>query len=63
MQAKPQPSWLGSKAKGYAISDVAPADMLREAVGHPHPELEGLLDDDVPLPPLGALILVPRSVK
>jgi hypothetical protein len=24
VQAKPQPSWLGSQAKGYAISDVAP---------------------------------------
>src|SRR5205085_508235 len=24
VQAKPQPSWLGAQAKGYAISDVAP---------------------------------------
>jgi putative ABC transport system ATP-binding protein len=45
-----------------AISDVAPADVLREAVGRPHPELEGLLDDDVPLPPLGAIAVIRRGL-
>ena len=45
-----------------AMSDAAPADVLGEAVGRPHPELEGLLDDDVPLPPLGALAVIRRGL-
>jgi ATP-binding cassette subfamily B protein len=45
-----------------ALSDVAPAGVLDEVVGHPHAELEGLLDDDAPLPPLGALAVIRRGL-
>jgi ATP-binding cassette subfamily B protein len=45
-----------------ALSDAAPAGMLDEVVGHPHAELEALLDDDAPLPPLGALAVIRRGL-
>ncbi|MDQ1535018.1 MAG: ATP-binding cassette, subfamily bacterial [Actinomycetota bacterium] len=45
-----------------ALSDAAPAGVLDEVVGHPHAELEGLLDDDAPLPPLGAIAVVRRGL-
>ena len=45
-----------------ALSDAAPAGVLDEMVAHPHAELEGLLDDDAPLPPLGALAVIRRGL-
>jgi ATP-binding cassette, subfamily B, bacterial len=45
-----------------ALSDATPAGVLDEVVGHPHAELEGLLDDDAPLPPLGALAVIRRGL-
>jgi ATP-binding cassette subfamily B protein len=45
-----------------ALSDAAPAGVLDEVVGHPHAELEALLDDDAPLPPLGALAVIRRGL-
>jgi ATP-binding cassette subfamily B protein len=44
------------------LADAAPAGMLDEFVGHPHAELQGLLDDDAPLPPLGALAVIRRGL-
>jgi putative ABC transport system ATP-binding protein len=45
-----------------ALADAAPAGVLDEVVGHPHAELEALLDDDAPLPPLGALAVIRRGL-
>ena len=45
-----------------ALADAAPAGVLDEVVGHPHAELAGLLDDDAPLPPLGAIAVIRRGL-
>ncbi len=46
-----------------ALSDSAPAGVLDEVVSHPHAELEGLLDDDAPLPEVGALAVMRRGLE
>ena len=33
VQAKPAPSWLGGKAKGFALSAVAPGRLFAIAIG------------------------------
>jgi putative ABC transport system ATP-binding protein len=58
---RPDPEPIAGSALG-ALSDATPAGVLDEMVHHPHAELEGLLDDDVPLPPLGALAVIRRGL-